>query len=211
MYTLPYFKEKNETVVLDFIRSHPFATITGFDGEYPVTTHIPLEAEFDDNGKMILRGHMMRKTDHHLAFEKNDKVLVVFHGPQCYVSASWYSNPQSGSTWNYITVHAKGRISFTDEAGTYEAVKRVTNYFEGQGNAGSFDQLPDSYVLPMLKAIVGFRIEVDETDNVFKLSQNRDEPSFLNIIEKLRESGDHDSALIAEEMEKRRAELFGKQ
>lgn len=211
MYALPYFQEKDEALVLDFMRSHPFAMITGFDGEHPVATHIPVEVEFDEEGKMTLRGHMMRKTDHHLAFEKNNKVLVVFNGPHCYVSASWYGNPQTGSTWNYMTVHAKGTISFTDEAGTYEAVKRVTNYFEGPGKAGSFDQLPDSYVMPMLKAIIGFRIEITELNNVFKLSQNRDEPSFLNIIDKLRERGDHDSSLIAAEMEKRTAKLFGKE
>lgn len=211
MYSFPYYKEKDETVVLDFMRSHPFAMITGFDGEYPVATHIPVEVEFDEQGKMILRGHIMRKTDHHLAFEKNNKVLITFNGPHCYVSGSWYSNPQTASTWNYMTVHAKGTISFTDEAGTYEAVKRVTNYFEGPGNAGSFDQLPDSYITPLLKAIVGFRIEISELDHVFKLSQNRDEPSFGNIIEQLKKRGDHDSTRIAEEMEKRAAKLFGKE
>lgn len=209
MYTVPYFNEKDDAVVLEFMKNNPFVTITGFDGEKPVATHIPVEVEIAEDGSIVLFGHMMRKTDHHLAFEKNNRVMAIFQGPHCYVSASWYSNPLSGSTWNYISVQASGILEFTDEAGTLDAVRRVTDRFEGKETAAAFDQLPDSYVQSMVKAIVGFRIKVTHTGNVFKLSQNRDEVSYNNIIGQLRKRADANSNAIAGIMEARAGKLFG--
>ena len=177
--------------------------ITGFGEQYPVATHIPLEVEVQEDGRIFLSGHMMKKTDHHLAFEKNNNVLVIFNGSHAHISASWYTNPVMGSTWNYMVVHANGQLKFKDEQGTYNAVKDITNKYEGPESAAAFDKLPKEYVDHMVKAIVGFTIEIEKLDNVFKLSQNRDEESQKNIIEQLRKRGDANSGMIAEEMDRR--------
>ena len=184
------------------MKVNAFALITAMGNNYPVATQIPLAVTLIDD-KIFLEGHLMRKTDHHLAFEKNNNVLVLFTGPHCYVSASWYTERGIGSTWNYMTVHAKGKISFKNEQGTRDAVKMVSDKYEGTASADSFDNLPKEYIDHMVKAIVGFSIEVEALDNVFKLSQNRDEASQKNIIEELRKRGDANSAAIANEMEKR--------
>ena len=96
-----------------------------------------------------------------------------------------------------------GSGTFTDDKGTYEAIKALTNKYEGTETAAAFNALTDEYVMPMLKAIVGFTIEVESIDNTFKLSQNRDKASQINIIEQLKKRGDYNSAAIAVEMEKR--------
>jgi transcriptional regulator len=202
MYKFPYYTEQDNEKVIAFIKQNAFALITVFGEPYPVATQIPLTI-VEKEGKIFLEGHLMRKTDHHLAFEKNNNVLVLFTGPHCFVSASWYTTPSIGSTWNYITVHAKGKISFMDEEGTRNVVKAVSDNYQGTGTAGSFDNLPKEYIDHMVKAIVGFSIEVESIDNVFKLSQNRDEASQINIIEQLKKRGDYYSAAIAAEMEKR--------
>jgi len=202
MYKFSYYSEQDDEKVIDFMKQNAFALITGIGEKYPVATQIPLEIKVVD-GKILLEGHLMRKTDHHLAFEKNNNVLVLFTGPHCFVSAGWYTNPSVGSTWNYVTVHAKGKISFTDEEGTLKAVKTVSDKYEGTASAGAFDTLPKEYIDHMVKAIVGFSIEVESLDNVFKLSQNRDETSQKNIIAQLKKRGDDNSRMIAEEMEKR--------
>lgn len=202
MYKLPHYTETDRAVIIEFIRNNPFAIITGFGEMYPVASQIPLAVEEKD-GRLFLHGHIMKKTDHHTAFEKNNNVLAVFTGPHCYVSASWYTNPHGGSTWNYMTVQAQGKISFADEAGTIAAVKAVTERFEGKDTAASFDKLSDEYVNSMVKAISGFTIEVENLDAVFKLSQNRDEASQKNIISQLKKRGDENSVVIATEMEKR--------
>lgn len=201
MYKFDYYTEKDQQKVIAFMKENAFALITGIGENYPVATQIPLAVKIIDN-KMFFEGHLMRKTDHHLAFEKNNNVMVIFTGPHCFVSASWYTNPSVGSTWNYMTVQAKGKITFTDEAGTLKTVKAVSDKYEGTAGAGAFDNLPEEYIDHMVKAIVGFSIEVESIENTFKLSQNRDAGSQKNIIEQLRKRGDANSAAIAAEMEK---------
>jgi transcriptional regulator len=203
MYKLAHFTETELQFVIDFMKENSFALITGFGKEYPVATQIPLEVEEKD-GKLFLSGHIMKKTDHHIAFEANENILVVFTGPHCYVSASWYANPKTASTWNYMAVHAKGKIHFTDEEGTYEAIKAVTNKYEGTETIAAFTNMPKEYTMQHIKAIVGFTIEVESFENVFKLSQNKTEEEKMNIISKLRErNNSDDDLLIANEIEKR--------
>ena len=201
MYKLAHFTEKSTDKVVAFMKENSFAIVTGFGDEYPVATQIPLEIELKE-GTVFLYGHIMKKTDHHLAFEKNNKVLVLFTGPHCYVSASWYDHSQTASTWNYMAVHAKGKITFTDDEGTYNAIRAVTNKYEGLETAAAFNNMSQQYVQQMLKAIIGFTIEVESFENVFKLSQNKKASEQLNIIAQLKQRGDEQSAKIAEEMEK---------
>ncbi len=202
MYKFDYYTEKDHEKVIAFMEENSFALITGMGNEYPAATQVPLGIEIKD-GKIFLRGHIMRKTDHHLAFEKNNNVMVIFTGPHCFVSASWYTDPNMGSTWNYMTVQAKGKISFLDEEGTYHAVKQVSDKYQGTNKPGAFDNLPKEYISGMIKGIVGFTIEVESMENTFKLSQNRDEASQRNIIEELMKRGDEGSRKIAKEMIKR--------
>lgn len=209
MYNFSYFKEKDQQTILNFIEQNPFAFITGsfLSGEQ-VATQIPLLLE-ERNGEIFLQGHFMRNTDHHKAFIENPNALIVFTGPNCYVSASWYSNPQMGSTWNYMSVHIGGKIKFLSDEGLIEFMRKLTLKFEN-GNTQSqtfYDNLPDQYLNKMMPAIVGFEIKAEKIENVFKLSQNRDAKSYLHIISKLEEQGGN-SALIALEMKKRKDELF---
>ena len=201
MYKFSHYTEQDQQKVIDFMKENAFAFITGMGENYPVATQIPLAIKIKED-KIFLEGHMMKKTDHHLAFEKNNNVLVLFTGPHCFVNAIWYTDPHMGSTWNYMTVHAKGKITFMDEEGTRNAVKDISDKYAGISSESAFDNLPKEYIDHMVKAIVGFSIEVESIQNTFKLSQNRDEASQKNIIEQLRKRGDANSAAIAYEMEK---------
>ncbi len=208
MYNLPHHKDPDHTVVLDFIRSHPFAFLTGCDEHnHPVVTQVPVFIDERD-GKIFLSGHIMKNTDHQLAFAQNDQVLAVFTGPHTYVSASWYDTKQIGSTWNYMSVHAKGTMRFLDEQALLGVLERTTNHFENNPHSGSnFVDLPTEYVSRMAKAIVAFEVEVTGIDHVFKLSQDRNKKSFENIVEKLSQ-GNADQQYIAAEMMKRKGDVF---
>lgn len=189
---------------MDFIHANPFAFICGSDeNQKPIATQIPVFIE-DREGRLFLTGHMMRNTDHHKAFEKNNNALCVFTGHHTYVSATWYSDPHQASTWNYMSVHVKGRMRFLDEKGLIAILKKTTLHFENNNTDSTtvFDNLSSDYTDRLMKAIVGFEIEVEGIDNVFKLSQNRDEKSYRHIIEKLKDR-DGDAQTIAAEMEKR--------
>jgi len=211
MYNLPYFKEEDKEVVLKFMRDHPFVFLTGVNEENkPVATQVPVFIDEKD-GKLFLTGHIMKSNDHHKAFEQNPNVLAVFTGPHVYVSGTWYSNPQQASTWNYMSVHAKGTIRFGNEDDLIAILKRLTLHYENNNTASTtiFDNLPSEYTRPLMKAIVAFEVEITSVENVFKLSQNRDEKSFHNIMSKLNEQGS-DGKFIAGEMKKIQQQLFSK-
>lgn len=211
MYNLPYFKEQDDEAVLEFMRKHPFVFLSGVDADNkPVASQVPVFIDEKD-GKLFLTGHIMKNTDHHKAFDKNPNVLAVFTGPHTYVSATWYDDPHQASTWNYMSVHAKGTLRFGDYNDLVAILKRLTLFYENNNTASTtvFDNLPSEYTEKLMKAIVAFEVEITSIDNVFKLSQNRNEKSFHNIIEKLKGQGS-DGEFIAEEMKKRQQQLFGK-
>lgn len=209
MYQFSYFKERDKARILEFLEAYPFAFLTGsFKNGEQVATQIPVITE-ERHGELYVRGHIMRQTDHEKAFRENANGLLVFTGPNAYVSATWYSNPLSGSTWNYMSVHVKGQLRFLSADELKTLMRDLTLKFEG-GNRYSktiYDNLPGDYLNKMMPAIAGFEIKADMLDNVFKLSQNKDEESYLRIIRELEERGGN-SALVAEEMKKRKAELF---
>ena len=134
---------------------------------------------------------------------------MVFTGHHTYVSGTWYTNPHTPSTWNYMSVHAKGKIRFLDDAALIDALRMTSLHFENynQQSATIFDNLPSDYTQKLMKAIVAFEIEVKKMDTVFKLSQDRDSKSYHNIIKKLKEQGES-GQVIAAEMEKRTKEVF---
>ena len=192
MYKVSHYTEKDKVKLIAFAKENPFAFVTGVGDIYPVTTQLPLEITEEEN-KIIFSGHMMRKTDHHLAFEKNNNVLIAFYSPHAFINAAWYKKPAAGSTINYITVQAKGKIQFLDEAGTYAAVKQITEKYIGPNTSASFENISEEYKQAMVKAIAGFRIEVENMEGVFKLSQNMhaaDQKSIINHLEKRATPGD---------------------
>ena len=207
MYDIPYFKEKDHGVVLQFMKAHPFALLIGTHDNQPEATQVPLLIE-EREGKVFLRGHIMRGTDHHKALAANPAVLCVFTGAHSYVSASWYTDPKAASTWNYMSVHARGAITFLDEAALLDILERTTAHFEKSSDSpASYHNLPEEYVQRLAKAIVAFEVEVKELNHVFKLSQNRNQESYGRIIHEL-SAGDAEAQAVAEEMKKREGELF---
>ena len=202
MYKLNYFTEEDNEKVIAFMKKNSFVTIIGMDEKYPVATHVPLEI-IQTDAKMFFTGHIMKNSDHHKAFLKNENVLVIFNGPHCHVSASWYTKPDVASTWNYITVHAKGKIKFGDEPQTKKIVENLTNKYEHTDSKAAFNKLSNEYVDRLVKAIIAFTIEVETVDNVFKLSQNHDTETRKSIIEHLRKRGSDAEKAIAKEMEQR--------
>ncbi len=108
-----------------------------------------------------------------------------------------------------MSVFVKGKIKFLDEEGLMNVLKKLTLHFEKNNNASTtiFDNLAPEYKQPLMKAIAAFEIEVESIENVFKLSQDRDEASYHNIIQKLSEQGG-DGKYIADEMKKRAEQLF---
>jgi transcriptional regulator len=212
MYDYPHYKEHDQEKIIEFMRNYPFICLVGCDSGRVELTQVPVLIEEKD-GKIFLYGHVAKKADHTMAFWENRNVLALFTGPHVYVSGTWYTgNPQQASTWNYISIHARGKIDFLPEENLIELLKKLTLHFENGNKDAStiYDNLPDEYKLKLVKAIVGFEIEVTELENVHKLSQNRDEKSYDSIVEHLKNQ-DGDGKIIGEIMEKRKGEVFTNQ
>lgn len=206
---MPYHKDSDPAVLKAFIAQYPFAMVTGSDKQgQPVATQVPVFLE-ESGGRQVLRGHIMKHNDHHKAFLENDKVLVVFSGPNTYVSGTWYSNPNTASTWNYMSVQVKGRMRFLEEEALIDILRQTSLYFEDDDRTSltTYDHLSAAFKQRALPMIAGFEVEVTSMDHVFKLSQDRDRESYQNIVAKLKDKG-HDARLIAHEMDKRESAVF---
>ena len=210
MYNYPHYKEQDLEKLISFMRDHPFVTLIGSDKNGRIAvTQIPVLVE-EKEGKLFIYGHIAKKSDHHQAFEENPNALALFTGPHTYVSGSWYSgNPQQASTWNYISIHARGQIRFLDEAALITLLKKLSLRFENNNTASStvYDNLPNDYKEKLIKAILAFELEITEMDNVHKLSQNRDEKSYDNIVQQLKKQ-QGDAKEIGDLMEKRKGQVF---
>jgi len=210
MYSLPPFQEKDEELVKQFIKQHSFAMLIANGAPYPAATQIPLLTEERENG-LFFKGHIMRQTDHHKALEKDQNVLCIFTGAHSYVSASWYKDPQVASTWNYMSVHVQGILTFLDEGNLLDILEKTTAHYEKNDQSpASYHNLSTEYIERLSKAIVGFEIEAKSIGHVFKLSQNRNQQDYKNIIQQLENEG-NESAIIAGEMKKRCSQLFPKE
>lgn len=186
-------------MIIAFMNEHSFAVVTGIGDGYPVSSHLPLEI-IDRDGELYFNGHLMRNTDHHRAFEKNNQVQVIFQSPHAYINAGWYNKPAQASTVNYMAVHVKGTISFGNDQDTLKAVRKITENHIGTTSPASFAQLPEKYIAALLNQIIAFSIKVADIEHVFKLSQNKDKADQESIIAHLQESQQPGDLYIAKRM-----------
>lgn len=202
MYRNPQFEEKDFDKVLAFMKAHPFVTLIGYDGDYPVATQIPVKID-QRNGELYLIGHVMKKTDHHEAYLENQNVLALFTGAHAYISSSVYQDPAVASTWNYSTVQAKGKIRLMDEEETRGVIKELTDRYESPASSkAAFHHLSKDYIEKHLKAISGFEIRIEKLASVFKLSQNNTSANRSAIIEQLTNSPEVNDQQVAADMKK---------
>lgn len=208
MYKPEHFTETDREAINDFIEANPFMTIMGHDGEKCYATQIPVMTEQRED-VLYIKGHVSRYSDHYPVLAKNSEVLGLFTGPHCYVSASWYTKRGQASTWNYMSVQVRGSMRWFNENETMELVRELTHHYEnGQENPELLEDMPGDYVSEHVKAIAGFEITVTSLDATFKLSQNRDDESYKNIVTQLMATDDIQSIMVAGEMMKLRPTLF---
>lgn len=205
MYSIPHFIENDLEVIASFMNKHPFVMLVGSNLS---ATQIPVLI-YKEGASIFIKGHYMKGTDHAVNFAANPNVLVVFQGPQCYVSASWYSERGHGSTWNYMTVQAKAILQFYDDRQTSHFLKELTHFYEDQQTQPELmENMTEGYIESSLAAIVGFEAQLTDIRATFKLSQNRDDESYMKIITALEATHLPQEKSIADEMKQRRPHLF---
>lgn len=201
MYIPPYYEEKDFAKLIGFMQAHNFANLVSIANNVPIATHLPFLIEERDK-KVFLVSHMAKANPQWQSFAGNE-LLIIFQGPHAYISPSHYEKQQNVPTWNYIAVHAYGKATLIEDE---EALTRLMERTIQQFEAGFYEQwknLSPNYVGGMLKAIVGFEIEISKLEGKFKLSQNKTKNEQQNIINTHGSSNDTAAKEMAEEMKKR--------
>jgi transcriptional regulator len=127
----------------------------------------------------------------------------VFHGPQHYVSPGWYPSKQETGkvvpTWNYVTVHAYGRLTVIEDAPWLKTqIEALTQRQElGQAQPWSVGDAPDAYIAAQMRAIIGLEIRIDRMIGKVKVSQNRLEVDRRGVAEGLEAVGTGDAQAMA--------------
>ncbi len=191
---------------LDFMEKNAFALLVSTDESgFPHATHLPIAIENDESGNLMLTGHIAKANFIWQQWEKNDRVLVVFSGAHAYVSSSWYEK-SNVSTWNYLTVHAHGHIRVvSDPDRMKEMLRKLTERYEStMERPRLMESMEPNDVKKEMRGLVCFEIAVTKLQFSVKLSQNRNDKDYQNIVKKLDESEDADAKKVAQEMQKRR-------
>ena len=202
MYIPKLYREEDRAKILKFFQQNDFATLVSYDGEKPVASHL-LMGIIEEGETLFINGHMSRANPHWKMFEKKSEVLVIFQGAHTYISPTWY-NHVNVPTWNYQSVHVYGKpriITDYDEA--YELLKRLIDRYEVNSHY-QLETLPKDFVDKEIKGIVAFQIEVTRIEANYKLSQNRKDEDYVNIIAQLEKREDDLSHGVAEAMRENR-------
>jgi transcriptional regulator len=207
MYQPAHFKETDSDKLHALMRAYPFATmVTNGDGGL-AANHLPLELV---DG--TLHGHVARGNE--LAGMDGAEVLVIFRGPDGYVSPNWYPSKRETHrevpTWNYAVVHVHGRLrTVSDATWLRQLLGRLTDRHEaGQAEPWSVSDAPEDHIERMLRAIVGLEITIERVEGKFKLSQNHPAANRAGVLAGLRERagrGDADLASLMSKQEEGRS------
>ena len=205
MYIHKFYREEDRAKIMEFLRQNEFATLVAYDGEKPAASHLLMEV-IEDRENLFVNGHMSKANSLWKAFEKNPEILVIFQGPHTYISPTWY-NHVNVPTWNYQSIHVYGKPRIvTDHEETYEILSRLVAKHEGSSSY-RLETLPSDFVEKEMKGIVAFQIEVTRIEANYKLSQNRDDESYWNVVSHLEERDDEMSHGVAEAMRQQRSSL----
>lgn len=207
MYIPAQYKMDDAGEMIRFMEENPFAIIVS---DTLHATHVPVEIEMGDDKKFVIRTHVSRANPHWHILQNHKEVMVIFNGPHTYISSSWYDHVNV-PTWNYIAVHVYGTPKILQGEVVRDMLDRLVNRYEKRSaNPVRIDNMPESYFEKHLKGIVAIEISIDRMEGVRKMSQNRDEKNFTEIIRQLQLHDDPQSTAIAEEMERIKDSLFKK-
>ena len=202
MFIPKLYREDDAQKILAFMRENEFATLVTYDGEKPVAGHLLVEVTETD-GNVVIYGHMSQVNPLWKTFDPAKEALLIFQGPHTYISATWY-NHVNVPTWNYVSVHAYGKPELvTDHDEVYALLSRLVKRHEGASDY-RMESLPQDFVEKEMKGVAAFKLDVTRLEAAYKLSQNRNDEDYRNIVIQLEARGDELSDGVAKIMRQRR-------
>jgi len=192
VYLPRHFTADDAAEVEAFVDAIGSADLVTFDGSKPVASLIPVIWDRDAEGPGRLLGHLALANPQWKSVSAGAVALAIVHGPQAYVSPSWYpSTAQHGKmvpTWNYVSVHFTGPLTVhRDPEWLRDMVTRLTHRYEdSRPRPWHVTDAPPDFIDAQLRAIVGVELTISTVEAKHKLSQNRNADDQAGALEGLR-------------------------
>jgi transcriptional regulator len=196
MYVPSHFAQDDTSKLYDAIERYSFATLVSTSSGGMEASHLPLLLDRAAGTQGTILGHMARAN---LQWKgaAGQEVLAIFSGPHAYISPQWYEAAQVVPTWNYMAVHAYGRLELIDDDVEVKSLleRTVETYEASQPRPWRMDEPPE-FVARLLKQIVAFRIPISRLEGKWKLNQNRPQEQRERVIAQLSRQGDENAMQI---------------
>jgi transcriptional regulator len=179
MYVPAHFKEDRVPILHETMRHVGFGALVTYGDDGLEANHLPMLLDSEAGPLGTLLGHVARANPQWRRARGDIQSLAMFLGPNAYITPSWYRTKTETSkvvpTWNYLTVHAYGALTFFDDRSTLRAhVERLTEAHERERTAPwAVSDAPSDYIDQMLGGILGFTLRIDRLEGKWKMSQNR--------------------------------------
>ena len=198
MFIPKIYKSEDQELMKEIISENGFALLIS-DKEKLAATHSMFLLN-ENGGNFYLETHISKANFQAKVLKDGDEVLCDFLGAHSYISSSWY-NHQNVSTWNYEAVQVRGKVKLMNDDELYEHLRKLTfKYEKSQKCPMLVENMGADFVKKEMKGAFGINIYPTEIFIANKLSQNRKEEDFKNIIKELEQSSDENSKNIAEKM-----------
>lgn len=196
MYVPNSFAERDLPTLFAFMKAHPFATlVTHSPADGMLATHLPLLLDPAAGPFGTVAGHIARANGHaRLARDRPTEALVIFTGPDAYITPSWYSTKQETGrvvpTWNYVAVHGYGALTLRDDPDFMRAhLETLTRRHEqDRGSSWQVGDAPAEYLARQLQAIAGVEIRLERLEGKWKMNQNRPVADIDGVVQGLGQS-----------------------
>ena len=179
MYLPKHFEPADRALALEVMREHSFALLVSNDDEgVPFATHLPVivsERGRDAATRIVIEAHVAKPNPHWRYMQARPRVMLVFQGPQAYMSPRVYPDLARVPTWNYLAVHAYGEVKILEGEAKKDALLKGLIAIHEPEYAAQWRGLGEEYQHKMLAGIVAFEVTVDRLEAKFKLNQHRKE------------------------------------
>ena len=212
MYLPAHFEESRVEILHNLMRAFPLATVVTLSADGLNANHIPFLLSQEPGPFGTLRGHIARSNPMFSDLVQDVETLAVFHGPDSYITPSWYATKQEHGkvvpTWNFAVVHAYGTLRVVDDAVWVRTlVEALTTQQEAPfSEPWSVSDAPHGFVDQRLGAIVGIEMVITKLIGKWKVSQNQPVENQIGVVQGLSALGDSGALEMACLVEK----LYGK-
>ncbi|WP_367127909.1 FMN-binding negative transcriptional regulator [Saccharothrix sp. HUAS TT1] len=195
MYVPSMYRATHDGWPREIVRDYPLATLVSNGPRAPLATHLPVVRPpgAPEDGELVgatLWAHLNRANEHWRALADGPSSVLIFTGPNSYITPTTYRTTPAAPTWDFVSVHLHGRVEpIEGREGTLDVVKRTAEVFEAAFGDGWAAESSHEYFARIVGGVGAFRFHVESVDSMFKLSQEKSPEVQARIMASLRATG----------------------